>query len=237
MALKLLKPSEAKTAEEERRSEDIRRAESIRDITKSLMDENVQAEQRFHETLETQRSRWEKEDTERLARKQALEREIETLEKRRERALIPIVEREEKLHTAEEALTVREAELDERETSLDDNSRALMLRLDEVSERENKVDILQRGLTRRKSGIEAQSEQTAKNARAIAVQMVEFESTRQQQLHEISQREAIADARLFSLDEREKRMSETDAELHRRELLLADRFGVLQRTIEEMKKK
>lgn len=230
MALKLLKPPEAKRAADERLHEDLRRADSVHEVTAKLLKELAAVERQFEETLATQRMRWEQEDNERISRANVLKREVEELEDRRERALIPIVKREEELHNAREALTVREASLDDREASVEESGRVLMSRLDEIAERENKVQVREELLTRKEKGIEAQSKSTAQAAQAVTKKMTDFETWRQEQLYDISKKEAVASGQMLVIAEKEKQLSAREQDIQNREKRLLDRYALLERT-------
>ncbi len=230
MALKLLKPPEAKQAAEVREQEEIRRADSIHKVTKELLDARNKAEAAFEETLTMQRAQFEIEEEEKRVRRHALTREVEDLEDRKARALIPIIEREAKLHNEEEALASREALLDEKESSLEEEGRILMGRLDEVSERELKAKTLSQSLVSREKGIKAQEESIKALSQKLSVAMRDFEVLTATRKGELTQTEAILNGRELALQERSKQADVRDKDQDNRDLLLKDRYETLLRT-------
>jgi hypothetical protein len=230
MALKLLKPPEARAAAEVRDQEDLRRADSIHDVTKQLLEARAKAERDFEKTLAEQRLQFDHEQEERRLKKANLLREVEDLEDKRERALIPIIERETKLHNDEEALRLREEKLDEREASLEDEGRVLMQRLDEVSDAESKAKDISQRLVSREKGVKAQEESVAAGAKQLSSALRDFEVMRVTENNKLAKWEAVLDGRELALQERIKTADRREKEQDDRDLRLKDRYDTLIRT-------
>lgn len=234
MGLQLLKPTEAKVAAEVREEEDLRRATTIKDITRQLLDQKAEAERAFEQTLTSQQARWETEETEKRAIILALQREVESLEEQKERALIPIVEREVKLHNDEEEFSLRCVALEEKEDSIEEERRLLMQKLDEVSDREVTAIKLQSSLGIKKKGIEAQQKQTAAGAKLLSNQIEQFTRFRFLKGNELSEREAVIEGKSLALDERQKYQDEREKKQNDRDAQLTDKYETLLRTQKEI---
>lgn len=234
MGLQLLKPTEAKVAAEARDEEDLRRATAIKDITRSLLDQKAEAERAFEATLATQQARWEVEESKQRAALETLRHELEDLAEQKKRVLIPITKREQLLHTGEEELALRRAQVEETEESLEEERRLLMQRLDEVSEREQSAVKLQSSLESKKKGIEAQHKQTVANTKLLNDEIRDFTYKRTVAEKALAEKEALLNGRELALTERTKQQDEREKYQNDRDKQLIDKYQTLLRTEKEI---
>lgn len=140
--MKLLQPTQQNDARQSEVARDILRAKEAREIEQEWRIKLANAEADFNATLAKNRTQWEQEWEQHLADKLVMQKEIDELEAKRAKALVPIddLERElkEKIHASEDFLLVLTQKNDDVETIRE----RLEDELDEVGQREQ--DVLRR---------------------------------------------------------------------------------------------
>lgn len=208
--MQIFTPADARSAAEKRVSKEEARAHTIIEVTKELLDTKTQAEQDFERTLKRQQKTNEQEYEASLRRKLELNKEVEALEERKRQALSPLIEREKTVELAEESIRHRQADLDMQEEDLEEKTRLLMEKLDDVSSRELQVADREAYVQRLQQGVEIQRDQTAQDARNLAIQLSEFQK-------QVEDKEVAFAFRQSELDAQENLYKEKDGLLLKRE--------------------
>lgn len=234
--LKVFTPAEARTAAEERQHQDATRAKTLADLTDEIVQSKNEAERDFKETMRKQSAEAEAWFTENTRKKNGLLREIEDLEARRKKALIPLLIKAEDIHSTEEALQARKLELDSRESQLEEDSRTLMRRLDEVSDKKQDLETREARLKRMELGAETQKNQVAQDAKRLSLQMAEFEQRMEEKETDFAYRQSELDARSNLFSEKENLLAERENEIEAAKRLLADQRNLLAKGFEELKR-
>ncbi|MDE2101559.1 MAG: hypothetical protein KGL39_30215 [Patescibacteria group bacterium] len=234
--MKIFSPTEAKAAAEERADKDLRRASTIADTTKELLEMKAQTEREFAETLERQKKEAAAFHEEQLAKKKELEREVERLEKRRKEALMPLLIKEEDIHSVQEALHARELVVARKETEQEEESRALMRRLDEVSSKEQELSEREARTKRIEQGAEFQKNQVAADARRLGIQLADFQKMVEDKEIAFAYRQSELDAQAKLQQEKEQLFIQREKEIAAGKRLLEDQRSLLAKGFEELRR-
>lgn len=235
--MRVFTPTQAKSAAEERTAKDALRAKNIAEITQELIKTKDEIEIEFANTMKQQQEVAEKWFEDNTYRKNALIQEVEILEVRRKRALMPPLIKAEDIHSTSEALHARKLELDLQQSENEEESRILMQRLDEVSTREHDIDQREKRLKVKELGCETQSNQIAKDAKRLALQMADYQRQVDEKQTDFAYRESEMDARNNLLDERERGYVIRENEIQASMRLLADQRLLLEQGFKELRLK
>lgn len=237
MTMKLLTPTEA---QKRSRSDDVLNAVRSKELSDAVSDKQVELarlEEAGAKFLASQRARWAIEDQEHLLYKTDLLKEVEVLEERKKKALIPIeeirVEADNKLQEADSVL-MRALE---KEEHAEDMASVLEKRFDEVSERELEVKTQLSKLNRRESGIKQQEKHTARYAEGVSQAAQLFLDRSMIKEAELDKRANDLQVAQFELDVRQIAQGKREKELDEREGNLKSRYEALAAAEKEIKQK
>lgn len=217
--LPLFSPSEAKTSAQKQAEGDKRR---ILDIQKLLADKYKELETvegYFNASMERQRKSWEEEKQKNELALAPLRKEVEELEERRIKALIPLVNKEEEWEAIVRALRKREDSAEKREVEARGLSEALVRKLDDVSEREIQVSKKERELSRRESGIKLQEQTTKIGSESLTRLIVETRSKIDSEEKSLAERIKKVSRDEEDLTEREKSLRSREIDVETKEIL------------------
>lgn len=235
--MRVFTPAQSKSAAEERTSKDALRAKGLASITHELLDEKNRAERDFEETMKNQREIAEHWFSDNLIRKNQLTKEIEDLEGRRERALSPLIQREEDIQSKEEDLAIRITQCGEKESENDEVTRILMRRLDEVSSKEQDLFERERQLRRREEGCEMQRTQVAEGSRLLNIQIMNFNEKIEEKEVQFAYKKSEQDAITQLQSEKENGYLLREKKIHDDNIVLADQRELLKQGFEELRRK
>ncbi len=233
--MKLMNPVELGNAKAAELQRDLLRTNEMEENADRVRKKMAQAEDDFKKTLAGQRDQWIKEEEQHNIKARAMEREIEQLEIRKEKALEPVHLKEEE---AENLLTKAQnllTSVKKREDESVELVEVLQNRLDELGEREQDIIANESRARMMVDGAQKQQEQvklgTAKLTEAIksfANDRLAWEQDKKREEGEISMRKQSLEAQADS----QKR---TATELENWELRLKDKEGVIDRKIIRMR--
>jgi DNA uptake protein ComE-like DNA-binding protein len=211
--LKLFTPQEAR---ELNNAQNIRDRQRIKETQEELGRKQLQlanVEVSFNTSLAKQREVWAQEEKNHAERFFAMELEIKNLEKRKEEALIPIAEIEQKAHTIFNEAETRLSEVIQKEIEFEDVKEKLMKRLDDVSEKEQSLQSEQQTIIKTKESIKQEEEALSLNRNALSESIIAFNSYITEQnsfiLKEktaLIMRERTIEARTELFNKREKKL-------------------------------
>lgn len=137
--LKLFSPTEAKSRNDGQVQRDQARIRGIQDSLRAFQTKQADAESSFNSALARHREQWANEEKEYEIRKDQMDKEVKSLEKRKEEAVIPIKEREQKAYSMDTEADKRLSSVKELEIELEKMKTVLTQRLDDCSEREQSI--------------------------------------------------------------------------------------------------
>lgn len=237
MALKLLDPSDARQRAQRSLDADKHRLVEIQDLIVQKHKELSQVEGDFTAALEKQRTQWVKELADFEEKHGVLKKQVEGLEDRKARALIPLTKLEEELHTKHRSLEDWEVQLHKKEADLADTSDTLATRLDEVAERELHVADREKAVLAKEKGIQAQADDVVVRSKQLSEAMHTATTQIADAEKVLVLREAAIKAKELRFEERVKDYDQKDKDLKKREAVLADRTATLARAFNELKTK
>lgn len=162
-----------------------------------------------------------------------LTEEVEQLEERRKRALVPLEEKENELQDRGSVLLKREEQVKIKESDLEYTKELLEKRLDDISEREQDATDFSVALDNRKRNLELQEGQLKSRMDALTEVLRQSYEDMKLAEQEAAKYKAILKGRNITLEEREKRVEAQEKSFVSRETRLLDRYRTLQRAITE----
>ena len=181
MTLKLLTPTEIKTANEAERVKDISRIESARNALKKVQQQLNETEAKFQLSLAGQQKRWAKEEEEATIRLNNLQTEMKVLEKQREELLVPIEDEKKKAHDlfieADKIFNEAHRKLNDAHILKEDYEYKLELlqtRLDELSEQDQKLTLREKTVTIREEAVIAERAQIKKLSEELTIKLTKL---------------------------------------------------------------
>lgn len=172
--MKLLSPLATKDKGQEELAKKIIRIQEVEDLAVKSNVKLARAEADFNATLARNRTVWAIEEQEHADSLKSMREEVETLEKRKEQALIPIYvykEEADKLVAEAQNILRKAKEKDEQSEFLQEK---LMEKLTEVSDRESIVAMTEKKQQIAQEGIDIQKEQTKLGVKQLSVAMTAF---------------------------------------------------------------
>lgn len=230
----LFSPAQAKSAAEQRFTFEAQRARNLSALTDELREEQAETERMFQENMDRQKKEHEEWFVAMTTQKNNLKVDVEDLEERRRRALMPPLIKAEDIHSTEEALWARKLELDAREFDVEEESRVLMRRLDEVSSREQDVDARSKRLKRMESGAQLQHNQVSQSAKQLNLQILDFQKRSSDKEAEFAYQQSELDAKENLSRENERLIEEREREIEAGKRLLADQRLLLEKGFAEL---
>lgn len=163
-----------------------------------------------------------------------LTREVEGLEGRKKTALMPLVEREEKINDNERALLEREGKISLRESEIESEQQILEDRLDEVSEREQTALEYAQSLEIRASNVSIGESQVQSRQDALVQIVQQVNIDKKVSEDEINRQKAVLKGREIVLEQREAECSKKEASFASREAKILDQYRALQKAKTEI---
>lgn len=237
MTLKVFTPAQARSMGEQRIARDSMRATSLAETTKELLDMKKEVEKSFDDEMKRQRETTEKWFEETSLRKNELLKEVEKLEDRRKKALLPPMIAAEDIHSTEEALWARKLELDSRSSEVEEESRFLMAKLDANSSKEQDLDEREKRMKVMELGVETQRNQISQELKQFNIKLVEFNNKIEEKEKEFAYRDSELDARKNLYDENDRSLIAREKEMESAHRLLADQRLLLSKGFEELRSK
>lgn len=235
--MKLLSPVETRTKRETQNTALSSRSAELDKTVVAKRKELLAMDEEFLRAIEKNRLERMREEAEWQQRNQVLRTETEGLENRRNRALVPLENREKEVETKEEALLQREKEVAKREGDMDFLKETLEHRLDEASERLETASKRSQKLDKREVGVKAQEALTTIRTEEfnalLETTFIDFDRQRT----EIAEKQVENQGKETILSEKQARIDALEKDLVSRETLLLDRQLTLQRAVEEFKSK
>lgn len=184
----------------------------------------------------TGRERYE-EETAWKAKIATLTEEVEQLEARRKKALVPLEEKEKELQDKTTALLQREEAVSLKESDNEYTREALERRLDEVGEREQEAIEFSGSLAIREANIRLQETDIKNRSEALTTLLANYQIEMVAGRKDIQEQKAVLKGRDVSITEREKEVARKEKSFIDRERRLQDRYRTLERAITEAKLK
>lgn len=236
MAFEVFTPARASSAAEERAAKDALRARNLAETTKELLITKDEVEMEFDQTMKRQQQEAEGWFQVEMERKTKLLKEVEQLEERREKALMPLLIKSEDIHSVEEALSARKLELDAQEVEIEEHSRLVMLKLDELSSKEQDYDERNKRLKRQETAGETQRNQITHELKQLNVQIEEFQKKSEERETDFAYRQSELDALENLYKERELGFARREEEIEASRRLLDDGRLLLEKGFAELRK-
>jgi len=192
--MRIFSAAESRTVASQRAQQDADRAKGIDKITAQILRDHDEAQRTFEEGVK--RRIKESEEFERVEneKKNKLKREIEELEARKARALLPLLDREAIIKSAEDALRQREAEVERREADAEDSQRRIMQKLDDIYVREEDLRQKEARFKVQEEGGRRQREQIAQDAQRLGKSIADFVKRSDEREKEITRKRAVLEA-------------------------------------------
>lgn len=234
--MKLLSPIETRDKRESQNLALSSKSASLDEAIVAKHNELLSLDEEFLRVINKQRLERLEEDREWTERNSELRKEVDSLERRRNIALVPLEEREKEIQTREEVLLQREQEVVSGEERVSEMQDLLETRLDEASERLGSVSSEEKALARKKSGIEMQAQETVKRTDKLNDVLEESFSVLEKANKNIATQRAELSGRETILSEKEARLTKKEEDLSSRERALTDRYATLERAVKEATK-
>lgn len=235
--MKLLSPVETRSKRDVQNTALSSRSAELDESIVTKRKELLTMDEEFLRVIEENRLKKAEEETKWEQRNQVLRTETEELENRRQRALVPLENKERKIEADEEALLQRERKIAKREENAEFLQETLEQRLDEASERLELASKRSQELNKKEEGVKAQEALTNVRTEEFNSLLVKTLADFDQQRTEIAQGQRENEGREVALSEKETRIDAKEKDLVSRETLLLDRHATLERAIEEHKRK
>lgn len=231
--MKLLQPKQQQqNKEKEDAIKRIRTAEVQREYEDKLKLLNILTVD-FEKALEAQKDTYAKEKEAHLSWRQATEEEVKELEARRIASLLPIQEREEKIHTGEKEFIEGMALLEQKNDETENLRERLYKRLAEVGERETQASQIEKTLASRQAGVDAQAASVRSQASSLSKALEQFARDTSDTNAQLNKKRTEIDAISDGISMREARLEEKARELTEKEY----RLGLYKLSLERNYKK
>lgn len=235
MGMKLLTPFANKDKQQEEITRKILRIQEIEDLATKANARLARAEADFADSIARNRAKWALEEQEHADRINAMSREVEALEERKNQALIPIQMYREEVDKvmAEAQEMLKKAK--EREEQAEYLQEKLEEKLTEVEDRLAIVKTQEDRLTIAKQGIESQKEATKEGIARLSEEMLRFHEKQQSDEANMNERKkeiALAEINLNAKLEKYARDLEA---MKIWEKQLEDQRATLERAIKRIK--
>lgn len=234
--MKLLSAFQSKDRQQEEITSRLLRSQEVEDLAMKANANLARAEADFASTIARNRSKWALEEEEHANRIKDMSKEIQSLEKRKEQALIPIYlykKEADNLVSEAQEIVKKAKEKEEQAEYLQDK---LEEKLTEVADRENILDTEEKRIEIAKQSILAQKETTKDGIARLSKEMILFHEKQQaeeeiliQRKNEVSMAEINFNAKL------EKYARDLEA-LKTWDTQLRDERGILDREYARSKK-
>lgn len=235
--MKLLTPIETRNKKETQNIALSSRGASLDEAIVTKRKELLSLDEEFLRTIENNRAIRVQEENQWEGSNSKLRVETEELENRKRLALLPLEQREKEIENAHEVLSQREEKVSKKEDEVSKNLELLELRLDDASERLENVHKRSQELDRREKGVEAQETQTRARTNDFNALLTKTLTNLDQQRLDIALRLKETEGKEMVSQEKETRLKQKEQDLVSREIRLADRYAMLERTTEEQKRK
>lgn len=159
--------------------------------------------------------------------------EVESLEFRKNQALVPLEEKDKELQYRERVLEGREETATLKESDLENKNQLLEDRLDSLSEREQSATDYSNLLNAREMRISVEEANVRQRMDAVSALMKEAYEDKRKSESEIATERAILKGRAVSVSEREEIVAKKEAGFANRERKILDQYRSLQKAIAE----
>lgn len=203
--------------------------QAIRDKRKEIDD----LEKIFIQTLSAQGNKNYEEERLWKEKISGLTNEVLELEGRRQRALVPLVEKEKLLQDRDSALLKREEITSIKESDLEYMRDFLENKLDAVSEREQNAVTYAETLNNREFNLQFQEHELKNRSDALTMILKESHEEIEKGKMELSQQKATLKGREVTILERERNVAMKEKSFANREKAILDKYATLQRAITE----
>lgn len=235
--MKLLTPSEIKEAKERETARDVSRYHEVKSELKKTESALAKAGADFSALLASQQKAWALEEQAHREDVRAREKEIEELEQRRSRLLVPIdLERhiaENELKEAHETLTRTK----EKEEQVDQLHELFETRLDELEEREHLVAVREWKANDRDKVLHTRNTVTEEASRTLTKKLEDFINFERESRERLLAREREVQLLEVNLNDKFERLQAYQEILRVERLQLDDRAETLKRGFEELRQK
>lgn len=236
MALKLLTPSEIKSAKDAQTSRELWRAKETSEAVDVANNRLSKVERDFNQTVAKQQAFWAKQEEEHIQTLKERQEEINVLEHRRLQALVPLEiyqqKADNKMKEAEKLLE----QVIQRESEVEELKELLNTRLDDIDDKDNTLAKQKVSLDKRQKGIEAQELITKNGSEQLSKQLADFHLWKTEEEGKIADKskqlmlaEINFEAKLDKFARDKRALSELD-------IRLKDERGVLERGFAELKR-
>jgi len=233
MGMRLLNPSQGKSRRDIEITTQERRIIELDSLIEQKRLELQNIDRQFVKTLTEKGAEHYEEEGKWRDKIQSFTEEVEQLEARKRRALVPLEEKETMLQDMASALFKREEQAKIKESDLIRTKELLENKLDEISEREQEATDYSLVLANRERNIQFQEVQIQERMKALTIILQESYDEIQDSQQEVATRKAIIKGRDITLDERERRVKEQEDSFANRERAIADKYKTLMRAITE----
>lgn len=233
MPMRLLTPPQGKSRREIELAEQAVRAQELDELVQTKKKELNDIDLTFERSLSEKGKANYEEEEEHKARIRILEQDVQNLERRRERALLPLESKEKELQDKESALLKREREVTTKESEAEYTAQSLQDKLDTVSEREEDALEYSVTLTSREANIRLREEEIEKREASLTSILKQSMDEVNEGRTEITRQKAVLKGRGIVLTERERAVEKSLKSIADRELRLVDRYKTLQKAITE----
>jgi len=234
--MKLFTSTEVLSKRDEQSLKELKRLNTVNKTLDTKRKELDSIKIEFEETLNRNKNSFQKEELEHQAKIITLKTEVEGLEKRRKKALIPLSERWNQLADINESLIKKEEELKVKEEAVEEIKDMLEERLTAVADREQEADRLGKIQAVAQSGINTQKEQVKKQAKEMAniidKSLIDIKNKEDVLLKE----KVIQEIKEKELKDKEIKLNEIEKGFANRERAIKDKYETLGLAIEEAKK-
>lgn len=231
--MKLLSPPAGKSRQQIENAANELRAQQLDEVLRGKRKEINDIEKLFNSTLSEQEIRQKEEERVWRETLSNLKAEVENLERRKALAQVPLEEKERRLDNDRSALSKREEAIVIKESDLEYTKEKLEDKLDAVSEREQEAEKYAQTLNNREFAIQLQEAQIRERMKSLTVVLQETYEEIVAAQAEAAQRKAILKGRDVSITEREKYVDMQLNSFADRERAINDRYKTLLRAITE----
>lgn len=233
MSMRLLSPKEGKSRQELDIQSQERRIVELDALINTKRIELDNLDRQLLKILSDNGAERYNEEEEWRSKISSLTEEVEQLEARRKRALVPLEEKEKELQDKDSALLKREEQIVIKESNLEYTKEALQDRLDAVSEREQDATDYAQKLNNREFAVQFQEQQIKERMVALTTIIKEAFEDMQRSQAESAKQKAILKGREVPLLERERNVEMREKSFADRERAITDKYQTLLRAITE----
>lgn len=232
--MKLLAPQQAQTVKESERVRELLRMEEQRKEAKKIRQALANAEADFKAVLSKNRSLWAKEEFEHAKRIKEMVAEVDVLEDRKAKALIPIKMYEDQAKTllkqAEEIAYANKLA----QTELEKTQERLESKLDYLGQKEQDLSLWEKKLQSRELGVREQ-EAFIKESTALTTKELEKLAKLKAEVDDyIKEKERKLELREINIKSKEEQQKRTDKALSDLALQLEDERQTLERAMKRL---